>query len=186
MQADRALSALRSQYANSDAEAEVLARAARGGDLDAFETLVRRYQRRVYGLAYQHLRDPDEAQDLAQEVFVRLYRNLDRYDPTRPFQPWFWRLAVNVAATYRRQRPAAPVELPDIAAAVTVARDDALPLERALADLSDDLRLPVLLHYYLDQPLDEIATSMGLTLSAVKSRLHRARAILRRLLVEEE
>src|SRR5262245_28821562 len=185
MQADRALAALRAQ-STGDPDSGALARAARGGDLDACEGLVRRYQRRVYALAYQHLHDPDEAQDLAQEVFVRLYRNLDRYDPTRPFQPWFWRLAVNVASTYRRQRPAAPIELPDIAAAVTVARDDALPLERALADLSDDLRLPVLLHYYLDQPLDEIATSMGLTLSAVKSRLHRARAVLRRLLVEED
>jgi len=185
MQADRALSALRAQPVD-DSDTEALARAARGGDLEAFEGLVRRYQRRVYSLAYQHLRDPDEAQDLAQEVFVRLYRNLDRYDPGRPFQPWFWRLAANVAATYRRNRPAASVELPDVAAAAETAREVALPLERALADLSDDLRLPVLLHYYLDQPLEEIALAMGLSLSAVKSRLHRARALLRRLLVEED
>src|SRR5215469_1407390 len=146
MQADRALSALRAQ-APDDSDSEALARAARGGDLDAFESLVRRYQRRVYALAYQHLRDPDEAQDLAQEVFVRLYRNLDRYDPTRPFQPWFWRLAANVAATYRRRRPAAAVELPDVASTADTASDEALPLERALADLSEDLRLPVILHY---------------------------------------
>jgi RNA polymerase sigma-70 factor, ECF subfamily len=184
MQADRALAALRAQ-STSDSDSEALARAARGGDLNAFEGLVRRYQRRVYALAYQHLHDTDEAQDLTQEVFIRLYRNLDRYDPTRPFQPWFWRLAVNVAATYRRHRPRAAIELPDVAAAVDPAREEALPLERALANLSDDLRLPVLLHYYLDLPLDEIALSMGLSLSAVKSRLHRARALLRRLLVEE-
>jgi RNA polymerase sigma-70 factor, ECF subfamily len=185
MQADQALAALRAQ-APDDSDVDGLARAARGGDLDAFEGLVRRYQRRVYALAYQHLRDTDEAQDLAQEVFVRLYRNLDRYDPERPFQPWFWRLAANVAATYRRHRPAAAVELPDVASAAEAGPEDALPLERALADLSDDLRLPVLLHYYLDQPLDEIALAMGLSLSAVKSRLHRARALLRRLLVEED
>ncbi|TMC04853.1 MAG: sigma-70 family RNA polymerase sigma factor [Chloroflexi bacterium] len=185
MQADQALAALRAQ-APDDSDVDGLARAARGGDLDAFEALVRQYQRRVYALAYQHLRDTDEAQDLAQEVFVRLYRNLDRYDPERPFQPWFWRLAANVAATYRRHRPAAALELPDVASAAGAGSEDALPLERALADLSDDLRLPVLLHYYLDQPLDEIALAMGLSLSAVKSRLHRARALLRRLLVEED
>jgi RNA polymerase sigma-70 factor (ECF subfamily) len=185
MQADRALAALRAQ-APDDSDSEALARAARGGDPDAFESLVRRYQRRVYALAYQHLRDTDEAQDLAQEVFVRLYRNLDRYDPGRPFQPWFWRLAANVAATYRRRRPAAALELPDVASAADAGLEEALPLERALADLSEDLRLPVILHYYLDQPLDEIALAMGLSLSAVKSRLHRARALLRRLLVEEE
>jgi len=91
-----------------------------------------------------------------------------------------------VAATYRRHRPAAALELPDVASAAGAGSEDALPLERALADLSDDLRLPVLLHYYLDQPLDEIALAMGLSLSAVKSRLHRARALLRRLLVEED
>src|SRR5215831_4182653 len=129
MQADRALGALRAQLAD-DSDPEALPRAARRGDLDAFEGLVRRYQRRVYALAYQHLRDPDEAQDLAQEVFVRLYRNLERYDPERPFLPWFWRLAMNVAATYRRRRPAAAVELPDVAAAER-SPGDALPLERA-------------------------------------------------------
>ena len=184
MQADRTLSALRAHPSDSS-DADALARAAHGGDLDAFEGLVRRYQRRVYALAYQHLHDPDEAQDLAQEVFVRLYRNLERYDPNRPFEPWFWRLAANVAATYRRQRPASAVELPDVAAAPSGMSDDALPLARALADLSDELRLPVLLHYYLDLPLEEIAAAMGLTLSAVKSRLHRARGLLRRLLVED-
>src|SRR5215471_14230112 len=181
MQADGTLAALRAQ-STGDPDSEALARAARGGDLDAFEGLVRRYQRRIYGLAYQHLRDPDEAQDLAQEVFVRLFRALDRYDPARPFEPWFWRLAGNVAASYRRRRPAPPVDLPVTTPADQ--REDTLPLERALADLNDDLRLPVLLHYYLDLPLDEIALSMGLSLSAVKSRLHRARALLRRLLVE--
>src|SRR5262245_37947869 len=132
MQADQALTALRAQYVD-DPGPDALARAARGGDLDAFEALMLRYQRRVYALAYQHLRDPDEAQGLAQEVFVRLYRNLDRYDPARPFQPWFWRLAGNVAATYRRHRPAAAVELTDVASSSGPSREDAIPLERALA-----------------------------------------------------
>ncbi|SRR6266566_5027010 len=182
MQAERSLATLRARFAD-DTGADALARAARGGDLEAFELLVRRYQRRIYALAYQHLRDPDEAQDLAQEVFVRLFRGLERYDAGRPFEPWFWRLAGNVAASYRRRRPAAPVDLPATAAAHE--REDTLPLERALADLNEELRLPVLLHYYLDLPLDEIATALGLSLSAVKSRLHRARAILRRVLVEE-
>jgi RNA polymerase sigma-70 factor (ECF subfamily) len=185
MPAQEALAALPARC-SEESSSEALARAAGGGDLDAFEGLVRRYQRRVYALAYQHLRDPDEAQDLAQEVFVRLYRNLHRYDSARPFEPWFWRLAGNVASSYRRRRPAAAAELRDPAAAPEPAREDHAPLERALADLSEELRLPVLLHYYLDLPLDEIATSMGLSLSAVKSRLHRARAVLRRVLVEED
>ncbi|TMF79801.1 MAG: RNA polymerase sigma factor [Chloroflexi bacterium] len=76
-----------------------LVRQATGGDLDAFEELLRRLQRRVYGFAYQHLRDVDEAHDLAQEIFVKLYRNLGRYDPERPFEPWFWKLAANTTST---------------------------------------------------------------------------------------
>src|SRR6516162_4835119 len=72
-----------------------LAQQATGGDLDAFEELIRRLQRRVYGFAYQHLRDIEEAHDLAQEIFVKLYRNLGRYDAERPFEPWFWKLAAN-------------------------------------------------------------------------------------------
>ena len=163
---------------------EDLARTARGGDRNAFEALVLRYQRRVFGLAYQHLRDPDEAQDLAQEVFVRLYRNLGRYDPERPFEPWFWRLAGNVAANYCRRRRAPSLELKEDAAARQASPDE-VPLELAVSSLDDGLRLPLLLHYHADLPLDEVAASLGLSVSAVKSRLHRARAILRTLLAEE-
>src|SRR5467141_2935417 len=88
-----------------------LVRQAAGGDLDAFEELIRRLQRRVYGFAYQHLRDMEEAHDLAQEIFVKLYRNLGRYDLERPFEPWFWKLAANTAINYRRKRVPLPVGL---------------------------------------------------------------------------
>jgi RNA polymerase sigma-70 factor (ECF subfamily) len=160
-----------------------LARAAQGGDLDAFERLVVAYQRRVFGLAYQHLHDVDEAQDLAQEVFVRLYRNLVRYDAERPFEPWFWRLAGNVAATYRRRRPAPAFELPPDAAASPQA--DRLSLELAIASLDEGLRLPLLLHYHADLPLEDVAAALDLSVGAVKSRLHRARVALRRLLADD-
>src|SRR2546429_2009881 len=129
MQADRALGTLSARTMDGSGS-DALARDARNGDMGSFEGLMRRYQRRVYALAYQHLRDPDEAQDLAQEVFVRLYRNLHRFDPERPFEPWFWRLAANMAASYHRRRVARPAELPDDAAAA--AREDMLPLDQAL------------------------------------------------------
>lgn len=183
MMADTALGLLRARP-SSEQGSDALAQAASGGDLDAFEALVRRYQRRVFGLAYHQLRDAVEAQDLAQEIFVRLYRNFRQFDPGRPFEPWFWRLAGNVAASYGRRRVAVPAELPREAAAPP-APEDALPLVQALADLDPGLRLPVLLHYYLDLSLEDIAAAMGLTVGAVKSRLHRARRALRCLLVEQ-
>src|SRR5229473_906427 len=87
-----------------------LIRQTTSGDLDAFEELVRRLQRRVYGFAYQHLRDLDEAYDLTQEIFVKLYRNLARYDAERPFEPWFWKLAANTTINYRRKRVPLPTD----------------------------------------------------------------------------
>ncbi len=163
-----------------------LVRQATGGDLDAFEELIRRLQRRVYGFAYQHLRDVDEAHDLAQEIFVKLYRNLGRYDPERPFEPWFWKLAANMSINYRRKHVPMPAESLE-----ATGLDPTLPqhdpaLVEALAQLDPTYRLPVLLHYYADLSLEEVSQALNLTVAAVKSRLHRARAQLRNSLAESE
>jgi len=164
-----------------------LARLAGGGDREAFEELVRGYQRRVYGFAYQYVRDAGEAQDVTQEIFVHLYRNLRRYDAARPFEPWFWRLATNVCLNYVRRRVPEPRELPDSGDA---GGDPAeLPgesaLARALGELDRAYRLPLILHYHLDMSLQQVAQTMGLSVAAVKSRMHRGRAVLRRTLSEE-
>lgn len=158
-----------------------LAGQASGGDLDAFELLVRRFERRVYGFAYHQLGDYAEAQDLAQEIFVRLYTQLDRYDDGRPFEPWFWRLAANVAINYRRRRVPIPKEI--TAEGVAPAPPDRALLE-ALGELDPAYRLPLLLHYYADLPLEQVAAALGLSVGGAKSRLHRARALLRRSLEE--
>lgn len=160
---------------------------ATGGDLDAFEELIRRLQRRVYGFAYQHLRDPEEAHDLAQEIFVKLYRNLGRYDADRPFEPWFWKLAANTSINYRRKRVPLPAEATDEAVddEVRLLKHDPT-LVQALAELDSAYRLPVLLHYYADLSLEQVAQSLSVSVAAVKSRLHRARAQLRNSLSEAE
>jgi RNA polymerase sigma-70 factor (ECF subfamily) len=166
-----------------------LIRQATGGDLTAFEEVVRRMQRRVYGFAYQHLRDLDEAHDLTQEIFVKLYRNLARYDADRPFEPWFWKLAANTTINYRRKRVPMPT---DQSAHQRLGGDEAPPsahdpvLVDALAQLDPAYRLPILLHYYADLPLAQVAQSLNLTVPATKSRLHRARALLRNSLAEAE
>ena len=168
-------------------QAGQLVRLATGGDLDAFEELIRGLQRRVHGFAYQHLRDVDEAHDLAQEIFVKLFRNLARYDDTRPFEPWFWKLAANTTINYRRKRvplPAEPAEDAAVTDAGLTGHDPALV--EALAQLDAGYRLPILLHYYADLSLEQVAQTLNLTVPAVKSRLHRARAQLRNSLAEAE
>ena len=164
-----------------------LVQQATGGDLQAFEELVRRLERRVYGFAYQHLRDAAEAHDLAQEIFVKLYRNLGRYDPERPFEPWFWKLASNTSINYGRRRVPLPAEASEEAAdeSTTIPRHDPA-LVAALALLDPAYRLPVLLHYYADLSLEQVSQSLNVSVAAVKSRLHRARAQLRNSLAEAE
>jgi RNA polymerase sigma-70 factor (ECF subfamily) len=164
-----------------------LVQQATGGDSDAFEELIRRMQRRVYGFAYQHLRDSDEAHDLAQEIFVKLYRNLDRFDVDRPFEPWFWKLAANTSINYRRKRVPLPAEASEELAdeASALPRHDPA-LVQALSQLDPSYRLPVLLHYYADLSLEQVAHSLNSSVPAIKSRLHRARAQLRNSLAEAE
>ncbi len=166
-----------------------LVRQATGGDLEAFEELIRRLQRRVYGFAYQHLRDLDEAYDLTQEIFVKLFRNLSRYDAERPFEPWFWKLAANTTINYRRKRVPMPTDQSADQGVTSThssgpTHDPALV--DALAQLDPAYRLPILLHYYADLPLEQVARSLNLSVPAIKSRLHRARAQLRNSLAEFE
>jgi len=171
----------------SSATAGQLVRQATGGDVDAFEELVRRLQRRVYGFAFQHLRDPDEAHDLAQEIFVKLYRNLARFDPERPFEPWFWKLAANTTINYRRKRvplPSEPVD--EVVESAADPRSHDPVLVQALAQLDPGYRLPILLHYYADLSLEQVGIALNLSVPAIKSRLHRARAQLRNSLAEAE
>jgi len=163
-----------------------LVRQATGGDLEAFEELIRRLQRPVFGFAYQHLRDADEAHDLAQEIFLKLYRNLGRYEPDRPFEPWFWKLAANTSINFRRKRVPMPADSQESAGL-----DLSLPqhdpgLVEALAQLDPAYRLPVLLHYYADLSLEQVSQTLNLTIPTLKSRLHRARAQLRNSLAESE
>ena len=164
-----------------------LVQQATGGDLHAFEELVNRLQRRVYGFAYHHLRDMDEAHDLAQEIFVKLFRNLARFDAGRPFEPWFWKLAANTTINFRRKRVPQPAEPQEEAVdpdSTRPAHDPALV--EALAQLDPAYRLPILLHYYADLSVEQVGASLNLTVPAVKSRLHRARAQLRNTLAESD
>jgi RNA polymerase sigma-70 factor (ECF subfamily) len=166
------------------ATAESLAFRAAAGSHAAFEALVRMYERRVYGLAYRYVHDRHEAQDLVQEIFLRLFSRLGRFDPRRRFDPWFWRLAAHVCLNYVRRRVTRPLVLNPL--------DDGQLEGPALAEESDvgaalvrlrpPDRLLLLLHYRAGIPLDECARVLGVRLPAVRSRLYRAREELRRAL----
>jgi len=158
---------------------------AREGDTGAFGRLVQTYQRPVYNLAYRMLGDRMEAEDAAQEAFLRTYRNLGRYDPERSFRTWLLSItAHHCVDRLRRRRPMVPLEKVPLVADVAdpegtvVQREAQERVQRLLMDLSPTDRAAITLLYWYDCSYVEIAEMLGLTVSAVKSRLHRARRAL--------
>ena len=164
---------------------------ARRGKAAAYEELVRRYQRLAFRTAYTIVGGAAEAEDAAQEAFVKAWVALDRFRPGAPFRPWLLRIVANEArnrrtATWRRstvalgaaeRRPSVdPARSPE-GAALAAERQDTL-LE-AIGSLRDDDRMVIACRYFLELSEAETATVLGCARGTVKSRLSRALERLR-------
>ena len=171
---------------------------AKSGSLDAFESLVRRYQHRVVNYVQAIVRDSGEAEDVAQETFIRAYRSLGRFRGESAFKTWLYTIATNTARTAlerrgRRER-VADQSLDDDARALTAERvpshgpdpeatlvmRDAI--DRALAMLPDELRVAVVLRDVEGLDYKEIAEVTEVPMGTVESCIFRARRKLRTLL----
>ncbi|MCZ2343842.1 MAG: sigma-70 family RNA polymerase sigma factor [Bacteroidales bacterium] len=172
----------------------------RADDPHAFAELVEQYQHRLIAVMHHLVGNREEAEDLAQEVFLRVYRNRASYTPKAKFSTWLFKIANNLALNAhrdRRRRPVVPLEPADSQSSghwptqnLTENRDQP-PTERiqqqeleqiirvALDDLNERQRLAVVLNKFEDMGYQEIAEVMGLTPPAVKSLLSRAREKLR-------
>jgi len=165
---------------------------ARKGDVAAFEEVVRRYQRRVYGVALRIVRAHDLADDVAQEAFVRAWRSLDRFDLGRPFGPWICRIAANLAVNHVRSPRAREEGLPDGHAETpspdpgplgTILDAEAKRvLDEAVAGLGPEQRAVFVLRAVEEMSYEEIAEALGISQGTVMSRLFRARERLARAL----
>jgi len=161
----------------------------RAGDRAAFEELVRLTHRRVYSLAYRLVQDRGDAEDVAQEAYLRIFRGLAGFREEAAFETWMHRIVANCALTYLRRkgrfgvliRDEDPPELPtpDRAQELAVQRDD---LARGLAALPEGQRVTLLLKDVYGLSVREIATELGIEEGAVKVRVHRARKRLKELL----
>ena len=169
----------------SDLEVQWLQRALDGDD-EAFTQLVETYQRPVYNLCYRMLGDPVEAEDAAQETFWRAYQNLRRYDPRRSFATWLLSIAAHYCIDQQRKRHM-PILSVDLLPEETVPDGTPNPekvvseleensqMRQLLKQLGPQDRAAIILRYWYDFSEEEIARTLALTVSAVKSRLHRAR-----------
>lgn len=166
---------------------------AREGSREAAEALFERYWAHAWKSAYAVTADRELADDAAQEAMERAFGALDRFEETRPFGPWLKRITVNRAIDLLRKRgrshPLADAEDTLHGWTVGDSADEDLRLwavSDAVAALGEGQRIVVVLHYWLDLPLEEIAGVLGLPVGTVASRLARAKAELRAALEEAD
>jgi len=193
------------QMAIRDPDIRLMLRVRDADDAEAFADLVDNYQHRLVGVLHHLIGSADEAEDLAQEVFLRVYRTRKKYRAKAKFSTWLFTIANNLALNALRSRsrkPVIPLPAQDSGplgarpAEQLVADSDAVPtrrlqqeelagvIGRALDELNERQRVAVLLNKFEDMNYAEIAEVMSLSTKAVKSLLSRARCRLREVLDE--
>ena len=171
-----------------------LIRHAANGDASAWEPLVFAHQEAVFRLAYLLLGDPDDAEDIAQETFLRAWNYLGRFDPTRPLRPWLLSIASNLASNRRRSAgryiSALTRAFRSEPAPASIEEKSAQHLEagalwKAVQNLSASDQQIVYLRYFLDLSVAETAEVLQVAEGTVKSRLSRALEKLRGIIEQE-
>ena len=171
--------------------------AAKNGKDEAFTFLVEKYQTPVFNLCYRMLGDPAEAEDAAQESFWRAFQGLKRYDPKRSFPTWLLSVAAHYCIDQIRKRhmvilpmdilpeEAAPDPAPSPELSYSRQEQD-LALHSLLNRLNSQDRAAIILRYWYEFSEVEISEALSLSVSAVKSRLHRARLELAQLWQDQQ
>jgi len=184
-----------------DSDADLMALTA-AGQAGAFEELVRRHQQRVFNIVYRSVGNVTDAEDLVQDIFLRVFRAAPRYQPTAKFTTWLFRVATNAVINWLRKRDRRPVALsrvapagstdspdpvyedPDASTGLHSLQTDELrtQVRAAIEALPPKQRLAVVLFRFEGRSYQEIAEALSCSVMAVKSLLSRARENLRRRL----
>jgi len=173
---------------------EELLESARTGDGQAFETLMERYKQEAYRIAFDFTRDREEAKDLSQEAFLRVYRNMDRFEHKSSFHTWFYRILVNLCLDYRRRQSKLVWESLEERHAVngreladygvgpegdTIRNEISRQLEATVAALPPKQRVAFLLNKHEGLSIQEVARKTRSAEGAVRVNIHRAITTLR-------
>ena len=166
--------------------------ACQRGDREAFDRLVQRYQRDVYRLCYRYLNNHEDADDVAQEVFLRAYRAIGRFRGESAFSTWLYRIAVNACLNFRSARRPTAMEVPEAipdprpSAQSHVERNErSRQVRDAVSRLPEKQRATVILKVYHDLTHEEVAGILGATVGTVKANLFHALANLKKTLGRE-
>ena len=174
----------------------------RKGSEEAFDLLLHRYLKLLYGFVYQFVRNQHDAEEIVQESFLKAWKHLKRFDTTKRFKPWLFRIAKNTSFDYLKKKKTTPfsdleydeeesfldsiVDSTSRADQAFLHRESVAKLEKAFGFLSPPHRTVLFLHYKNEYTFREIADSLGEPLDTVKSRYRRALEKLRHILVGED
>nr|WP_197480033.1 RNA polymerase sigma factor SigW [Paenibacillus swuensis] len=175
-----------------------LVRLARNGDQTAFAELVELYKDKIFNLGYRMLNNRQEAEDVTQETFLRVYSNLEKYDETQKFSTWIFRIGTNLCIDrLRKKKPSYSLDAelndgegtdmyamlashdpgPENQVLLTETQDS---IRKAIDSLPAKYKSAVILKYLHDQSLQEISDILGIPVTTVKTRVHRGREFLRK------
>lgn len=185
------------ERADARAEARIIARAS-AGEPDSFRILVERYRHQAFALALRIVRSPEDAEEAAQDAFLRAWRALPRFRGECRFSTWLFRIVTRCAldhlASLRRRRGRETAMESALVEALAENREGAdgsgstrerFRLERLIATLPDTARAVITLFYLQDRSVDEVAEALQLPTGTVKTHLHRSRAALRQAWLRE-
>ncbi len=183
---------------------EELVISSRNGDIDAFEELVNRYERKIYTIAYRLIGNPDDASDLTQEAFLKAFQGLKNFRGDSSFQTWMSRIVTNVCRDELRRRYCKPVEhleetiiLEEGEVTRQVASQDPGPeelyekkelqelIQEMINTLTPEFRMALILRDIQGYSYEEISEQLNCSIGTVKSRINRARNYLKKKLVNE-
>ncbi|MEK3885323.1 RNA polymerase sigma factor SigW [Paenibacillus sp. PL2-23] len=177
-----------------------LARLALKGDQQAFAELVDLYQDKLYHMAYRMLSNRQEAEDVVQDTFLRVYKNLDRFDETLKFSTWIYRIATNLCIDRLRKRKptysldAESQEYEGLDGYSMIPSDNKTPetelilsdtqriIHQAMESLPPKYKTVMMLRYIQDLSLQEVGDILGMPVTTIKTRVHRGREFLRKKL----
>ncbi len=179
---------------------ELLVHRAKSGDLKAYEILIRRYQHKVYNLAAKMVRNREDARDLAQDTFIRVYQNLPRFRGDSSFGTWVYRVASNKCLDYLRKKKVEGERVVlstfendvhfsdsrDSPEESAIREDENRRLRDALDSLPKAYRIAIILQHYQQLSYKEIAEVLELPVKTVATRIYRAKIILREKLTGGE
>jgi len=173
----------------TDPDAALMVRVAKG-DRASFEQLVLKYQRSVINTAFRYTGNPSVAEELAQDVFVRVYRAASTYRPDARFSTWLFTIVRNICANYRTREgrydqqmdadtdPDSYFRQQESPENAVVRKEIQQQVQDAILSLPESLRMPLILNHFNQLQYEEIAKILNVSLAAVKVRIHRAKLAL--------